>query len=87
MDSAAQPPRADQPKPPTTPTPTQTEPTHTGTPGTARPGSYKIAPGDTFSKIAKTQLGDASRWREIQALNPNVDVRMLRVGMEIKLPQ
>jgi hypothetical protein len=75
-------PRADQPK---APTQTQTEPTHT--PGTARPGSYKIAPGDTFSKIAKTQLGDASRWREIQALNPTVDVRMLRVGMEIKLPQ
>lgn len=75
-------PRAGQPTAPAAPT------TQTGAPGTpAHAGTYKIAPGDTFSKIAKTQLGDSSRWRELQALNPTVDPRMLRVGMEIKLPQ
>lgn len=75
-------PRADQPTaPPPAPT---TQPT---TPSTSPAGTYKIVAGDTFSKIAKNQLGDASRWREIQALNPGVDARMLRIGMEIKLPQ
>jgi len=31
-------------------------------------------------------LGNGSRWRELQALNPNIDPRMLKVGMSLKLP-
>lgn len=78
-------PRAGQPTAPAEPARPTTSTTSVVKP--ARPGTYAIQPGDTFSKIAKTQLGDASRWREIAALNPTVDVRMLRIGMELKLPQ
>ena len=79
-------PRAGQPTAPAEPAKPTTQTTSVVKPA-ARPGTYAIQPGDTFSKIAKTQLGDASRWREIAALNPTVDVRMLRIGMELKLPQ
>jgi nucleoid-associated protein YgaU len=49
---------------------------------------YVIQPGDSLSKIAKEQLGDAARWTEIAELNkaeipkPN----QIRAGQEIKLP-
>lgn len=74
-------PRAGQPTEPPPPVANPTTP-----PATNPTGAYTVKPGDTFSKIAKTQLGDASRWRELQALNPNVDPRMLKVGMALKLP-
>jgi nucleoid-associated protein YgaU len=49
---------------------------------------YVVKPGDSLSKIAKEQLGDATRWPEIAELNkatlPNPN--LLRVGQELKLP-
>jgi LysM repeat protein len=56
------------------------------TPASNSTGAYTVKPGDTFTKIAKTQLGDGNRWRELQALNPGIDPRMLKVGMTLKLP-
>ncbi len=56
------------------------------TPASNSTGAYTVKPGDTFTKIAKTQFGDGNRWRELQALNPGIDPRMLKVGMTLKLP-
>lgn len=48
---------------------------------------YKVKRGDTLWRIAKTQLGDGQRYREILKLNPNVEARKLRVGQPIRLPE
>lgn len=47
---------------------------------------YKIKAGDTLVKIASTQLGDARRYPEIQALNPGADPRRLQLHDCIWLP-
>lgn len=51
--------------------------------------TYKVAPGDSLVKIARTLLKDPNRWREIYELNkskiPNPDV--LPVGVELRLPE
>lgn len=49
--------------------------------------SYVVGKGDTFGRIAQTQLGSAKRIDEIRELNPNVDPTRLRVGQRIKLPK
>ncbi|MGC9393908.1 MAG: LysM peptidoglycan-binding domain-containing protein [Anaerolineae bacterium] len=50
---------------------------------------YVVKSGDSLSKIAKEQLGDANRWPEIHELNkdqiPNPN--LIRVGQELKLPK
>lgn len=50
--------------------------------------TYTIQPGDSLSKIAKEQLGDAARWKEIFEANKDVikDPNVIRVGQEITLP-
>ena len=49
---------------------------------------YQIKPKDRYTKIAKEQLGDATRWREIFEMNKEVfsDPNMIRPGVRIKLP-
>ena len=47
---------------------------------------YTICPGDNFSRIAKVELGDASRFGEIEALNPNVNPDALQIGKKVNLP-
>lgn len=49
--------------------------------------SYVVGKGDTFGRIAQTQLGSSKRIDEIRELNPNVDPTRLRVGQRIKLPK
>jgi LysM repeat protein len=49
--------------------------------------SYVVGKGDTFGRIAQTQLGSSKRVEEIRELNPNVDPLFLRVGQRIKLPK
>jgi LysM repeat protein len=49
--------------------------------------TYKVVKGDTLSGIALKKLGNASRWREIIALNPGLTERNLRVGQTIRLPR
>ncbi|WP_458119788.1 LysM peptidoglycan-binding domain-containing protein [Paenibacillus sp. Z6-24] len=53
------------------------------------PKTYKLVAGDSLWKIAKKQLGDGSRYKEIQKLNDIKDseLRKLPIGMVIKLPQ
>ncbi|WP_027087405.1 LysM peptidoglycan-binding domain-containing protein [Cohnella panacarvi] len=50
--------------------------------------TYTIKPGDNLIKIARMQLGDDSRWREIQKLNRIADgeLRSLRIGRVLQLP-
>jgi LysM repeat protein len=55
-----------------------------GAPVVAGPGEYVVASGDTGMKIARAQgisLGD------LQAVNPGVEWRNLKVGQKLKLPK
>jgi|GEM_PF-717849 len=47
---------------------------------------YVVRAGDSLSQIAQDQLGGASRWREIVALNPGLDPDRLLVGQSLRLP-
>ena len=44
---------------------------------------YIVKAGDTLERIARRELGDGRRWREIQALNGGLDPRRLRVGARL----
>jgi hypothetical protein len=58
----------------------------TGT-GAAVPGkTYTAKSGDTLSRIAASQLGNANRWQELANLNGIRDPRTLKVGQVLKLP-
>lgn len=47
--------------------------------------SYKVKKGDTWARIAKENLGDANRWRELMKANPKIKDGLL-VGMELVIP-
>jgi len=49
---------------------------------------YQIKKGDRYRTIAREQLGDASRWREIAELNRDIfpDPSKIRYGVRIRLP-
>lgn len=47
---------------------------------------YTIKRGDTLGEIAQRELGTATRWREIQTMNPGINPMRLVVGKTIKLP-
>lgn len=50
--------------------------------------TYVVRTGDTLWRIARQQLGSATRWREIRDVNPDTipDPDRLVVGTEIRLP-
>ena len=51
-------------------------------------GSYVVKPGDTLYKIAREQLGDPKRYKEIKALNPEIpESYMIKAGQVLKLPK
>jgi nucleoid-associated protein YgaU len=50
------------------------------------PKTYKVTAGDTFSKIARKQYGDAAKWREIESSNPRLNLKKLKVGQILYLP-
>lgn len=58
---------------------TSSEDTHSG-------NVYVVQKGDTFFSIARNTLGNQSRWKEIQQLNPTVDPKKLRIGQKLVLP-
>jgi 2',3'-cyclic-nucleotide 2'-phosphodiesterase / 3'-nucleotidase len=61
--------------------------TETGTESTTK--TYTVDSGDNLSAIAKQELGDANRWREIYELNKDVigdNPDLIQPGMELKLP-
>ncbi len=50
--------------------------------------TYQIRKNDRYMSIAREQLGDAGRWREIYELNKAIfpDAGRIRAGVNIKLP-
>lgn len=50
---------------------------------------YQVKPQDRYTKIAKEQLGNEKRWKEIYELNKNIfaDPDRIRPGVRIKLPK
>ncbi|MEJ9164964.1 LysM peptidoglycan-binding domain-containing protein [Paenibacillus graminis] len=54
----------------------------------AKPKTVTVKAGDTLMKIAKRELGDGSRWKEIQKLNGLTDAQLktLKIGSVLKLP-
>ena len=52
----------------------------------AKEKSYTIRQGDTLSKIAARELGNANRWRELAQMNNLRDPDHLKVGQRIRLP-
>ncbi|MFT7486881.1 MAG: nucleoid-associated protein YgaU [Candidatus Paceibacteria bacterium] len=49
-------------------------------------GTYLVEKGDVLSQIAQDELGGASRWREIAALNPSIDPNVLMAGTRLRMP-
>ncbi len=49
-------------------------------------GSYNVRPGDSLSKIAAAQLGDANRYGEILVLNPGLNPAKLSIGQSLRMP-
>jgi len=48
-----------------------------------------VRPGDSLWAIAKRELGDGSRWREIYEANRDVigpDPNVIQVGMTLRIP-
>ncbi len=53
-------------------------------PVVAGPGEYVVKRGDTLAKIARA---NGVSLTDLQAVNPGVDSKHLKVGQKIKLPE
>ncbi len=56
----------------------------------ARVKTYTVKGGDTLSAIAKAELGDGARWKEIYEMNEEAigaDPDKIKVGMVLSLPK
>lgn len=56
-------------------------------PATAGSRSYVIKSGDTLEQIARAQLGDGQKWRQIASANPGINPNNLKVGQSITIPE
>ena len=58
-------------------------------PSDAAVSTYTVRHGDSLSKIARDQLGDAGRWPDLVALNPAVadHPNLIYAGTVLQLPQ
>lgn len=64
-------------------------PAHTDEPAALAPTTYTVRRGDCLSHIARDQLGDATRWPEIVALNPGTladHPDLIYPGTVVRLP-
>jgi nucleoid-associated protein YgaU len=50
------------------------------------PARHVVQKGESLAAIAKSRLGDETRWREIESLNPGLDPKRLQVGQTLQLP-
>jgi uncharacterized protein len=53
---------------------------------TGIPETCKVTAGDTLSKIARERYGDATKWREIESANPGLNLKKLKAGQILYLP-
>ncbi len=58
--------------------------TYTQTP--ADNATYLVVEGDSLWRIATQQLGSGKRYKEILALNPQINQNSLAIGTVLKLP-
>ena len=59
-------------------------------PGTGGPaGTYTVVKGDSLSKIAKQEYGDANQWRKIFEANKDVikDPDLIYPGQSLRIPR
>ncbi|MFM8733122.1 MAG: LysM peptidoglycan-binding domain-containing protein [Phycisphaerales bacterium] len=56
-------------------------------PATAGSRSYVIKSGDTLEAIARAQLGDGQKWRQLASANPGINPNNLKVGQSITIPE
>jgi nucleoid-associated protein YgaU len=68
----------------TAPAPAPPQPT--GTTGSGR--TYVVVAGDSLSKIAKREYGDANKWRTIYEANKDLikDPDLIHPGQQLKIP-
>ena len=66
--------------------PTPDAPTTTGTAGGS--STYVVVKGDSLSKIAKREYGDAAKWRRIYEANQDIikDPDLIYPGQTLKIP-
>jgi nucleoid-associated protein YgaU len=69
-------------------TPPVAAPSPTGTSGTATGKSYTVVAGDSLSKIAKREYGDANAWKRIYEANRDLikDPDLIYPGQTLKIP-
>jgi nucleoid-associated protein YgaU len=62
--------------------------TPTGTTGTSSSRTYVVVKGDSLSKIAKREYGDAAQWRRIYEANQDIikDPDLIYPGQALKIP-
>lgn len=78
----------------TPPTVEPAKPAEAAAPATAEPAatpaaggkSHTIVRGDTFWDLAKTYLGDATKWQAIAAANPDAKAEDLTIGGTLSIP-
>jgi nucleoid-associated protein YgaU len=60
----------------------------TGTTGTSSGATYVVVKGDSLSKIAKQEYGDAAKWRRIYEANKDIikDPDLIYPGQTLKIP-
>jgi nucleoid-associated protein YgaU len=63
-------------------------PEPTGTAGSVAGKTYVVVNGDSLSKIAKREYGDASKWHRIYEANRDIikDPDLIYPGQELKVP-
>ena len=63
-------------------------PAPTGTSGTATGKSYTVVAGDSLSKIAKREYGDANAWNRIYEANRDIikNPDLIYPGQTLKIP-
>lgn len=77
-----------QPEPQPEPTPVSEEPIPRIQTPAPLPETYKVLPGDTLSKIARTVYGDSGKWRDIYGANLDKmeNENDLKAGQIITIP-
>jgi nucleoid-associated protein YgaU len=60
----------------------------TGTTGTSSNRTYVVVKGDSLSKIAKREYGDAAKWNRIYEANQDIikDPDLIYPGQTLKIP-